>query len=253
MEEHKKPDAPVTPPTTPTSAPASVNVDWNQMGTPIAIVIAGGLVALALIFGGNGGGAQVAQRPVEKNAPTKADIVPVSASDHILGNPDAPVKIIEYTDLECPFCKRFHGTMQQIVSEFDGQVAWVVRNFPLEQLHPNAPLLALTAECIASTAGNDAYWKFLDEIVVVAPLNTPFPMAELDATVSKFAPLAPVTACVEAGTHVEKIQREIGEAVASGGNGTPHSIIIDKKGNPTLIQGAQPVEVVRAAVQKALK
>jgi protein-disulfide isomerase len=249
MEEQKKSEAPVTPPT---PAAASTTVDWNQMGTPIAIVIAGGLVAAALIFGGNGGGAP-AQKPVVKDAPSKADIIPVAAGDHIFGNPEAPVKIIEYTDLECPFCKRFHGTMQQIVQEFDGQVAWVVRNFPLEQLHPNAPLLALTAECIASTAGNDAYWKFLDEIVVVAPLNTPFPMNQLDATVTKFAPLDAVKACVTAGTHVEKIQKQIAEAVASGGNGTPHSIIIDKKGNPTLIQGAQPVEVVRAAVEKALK
>ncbi len=253
MEEHKAPEAPVTPPTSPTSGSGSTSVDWNQMGTPIAIVIAGGLVALALVFGGNGGGAQVAQRPAEKQAPTKDQVVAVSPSDHILGNPDAPVKIIEYTDLECPFCKRFHGTMQQIVTEFDGQVAWVIRNFPLEQLHPNAPALAETAECIASVAGNDAYWKFLDEIVVIAPLNTPFPMNQLDATVAKFAPLDAVKACVTAGTHVEKIQQQIAEAVESGGNGTPHSIIIDKKGNPTLIQGAQPIEVVRAAVQKALK
>lgn len=224
----------------------------NEMGTPIAIVIAGGLIAAAVYFSGGGSPVQQANQP-QPSGPAKADVVAVSASDHIFGNPNAPIKIIEYTDLECPFCKRFHGTMKQIVSEFDGQVAWVIRNFPLEQLHPNAPALAEAAECIASTAGNDAYWKFLDEIIVVAPLNTPFPMAKLDATISKVAALAPVQACIAAGTHKAKIKKETGDAVASGGNGTPHNILLDKKGNPTLIAGAQPVEVVRTAVQKALK
>lgn len=226
----------------------------QDMGTPIAIVIAGALVAAAVFFGaGTGSGTVGTNQPAQPTGPTKADVVAVSPSDHILGNPDAPIKIIEYTDLECPFCKRFHSTMQQIVTEFDGEVAWVIRNFPLEQLHPNAPALAEVAECIASTAGNDAYWKFLDEIITVAPLNTPFPMAQLDASITKVATLGPVKACVTAGTHKAKIQKETSDAVASGGNGTPHNILLDKKGNPTLIAGAQPVEVVRAAVQKALK
>ncbi len=226
----------------------------NEMSTPIAIVIAGALIAVAVYFSGGGTGApSQAQQPTQPTGPSKADIVAVAPTDHVFGNPNAPIKIIEYTDLECPFCKRFHGTMKQVVTEFDGQVAWVIRNFPLEQLHPNAPALAEAAECVASVAGNDAYWKFLDEIIVVAPLNTPFPMAQLDATISKVATLGPVKACIAAGTHKEKIQKETADAVASGGNGTPHNILLDKKGNPTLIAGAQPVEVVRAAVQKALK
>lgn len=225
----------------------------NEMSTPIAIVVAGGLIALAVYFSGGGSAGVSGPQPQQPTGPSKADIVAVSPTDHIFGNPNAPIKIIEYTDLECPFCKRFHGTMQQIVQEFDGQVAWVLRNFPLEQLHPNAPALAEAAECVASTAGNDAYWKFLDEMFTLAPLNTPFPMAQLDATISKVATLAPVKACITAGTHRAKVEKEIADAVASGGNGTPHNILLDKKGNPTLIAGAQPVEVVRAAVQKALK
>lgn len=225
----------------------------NEMSTPIAIVVAGALIAVAVYFSGGGSAVVAGPQPQQPTGPTKADVVAVSPTEHIFGNPNAPIKIIEYTDLECPFCKRFHGTMQQIVQEFDGQVAWVLRNFPLDQLHPNAPLLAETAECVASTAGNDAYWKFLDEIFTIAPLNTPFPMAQLDATVSKVAQLAPVKACVTAGTHKAKIAQQIQEAIKSGGNGTPHNILLDKKGNPTLIAGAQPVEVVRAAVQKALK
>lgn len=224
----------------------------QKLGMPLAIVIAGGFIAVALYFGG---GAAPAAAPLEQNNPTTAqpDVVPVTAADHIFGNPSALIKIIEYTDLECPFCKRFHDTMKQVVAESNGNVAWIMRNFPLTQLHPNAPALAEAAECVASVAGNDAYWKFLDEMFIVAPLNTPFPMDKLDTTISKVATLAPVKACISAGTHKEKIQKEASDAVASGGNGTPHNILLDKKGNPTLISGAQPYEVVKAAVEAALK
>lgn len=223
----------------------------TEMSTPIAIVIAGALVAAAVYFGG-GSGAPVGQAP-QPSGPTKADIAPVTAADHIYGDSNAPIKIIEYSDLECPFCKRFHETMKRVVADSNGQVAWVYRNFPLAQLHPNAQALAEAAECVASVAGNDAYWKFLDEIFALAPLNTPFPMPQLDATISKVASLAPVKACIAAGTHKAKIEKHVQDAIASGGNGTPHNILLDKKGNPTLIAGAQPYEVVMAAVKKAIK
>ena len=60
---------------------------------------------------------------------------PVSDGDHILGDKNASVKIVEFSDTECPFCKRFHTTMQQVVKDNNGQVAWVYRHFPLDQLH----------------------------------------------------------------------------------------------------------------------
>lgn len=230
--------------------------DLSQMGTPVAIVIAGALVALALYFGGGTGGPAAVNQPAEKQGPTKADIVAVSATDHIIGDPNAPIKIIEYTDLECPFCKQFHGTMNQIMSTLgkEGKVAWVIRNFPLEQLHPNAPKLAEAAECVAEQGGSTAYLAFLDELFRVAPLNTPFDFSKLDATVTKAGVnLGTFKTCYASGKFKDKIAQEIQDAIRSGGTGTPHNILIDKKGNPTLIAGAQPLEVVRAAIEKALK
>ncbi len=230
------------------------NSDQSQMSTPIAIIIAGALVAAAVYFGGDGVPSGTdSVRGSQPSGLGTAAVVAISMSDHIYGNPNAPIKIVEYSDLECPFCKRFHETMKRVVADSNGQVAWVYRNFPLAQLHPNAQGLAEAAECVASVAGNDAYWKFLDEIFATAPLNTPFPMSELDTAITKVATLAPVKACINLGTHKAKIAKEVQDAVASGGNGTPHNILLDKKGNPTVIQGAQPYEVVMAAVDKALK
>ena len=89
---------------------------------------------------------QVQKEPVG----TTDAVRPVTREDHIKGNPDAPIKIVEYSDFECPFCKRFHDTMNEVMSEVDnGQVAWVFRHFPLDQLHPvKARAVAVASECV---------------------------------------------------------------------------------------------------------
>lgn len=92
-------------------------------------------------------------------------IEPVNDSDHLLGNPNAPVLMVEYSDLECPFCQRFHPTMKQALDEYEGQIAWVYRHFPLDALHPNARKAAEASECVAKVAGNDKFWEFIDELI----------------------------------------------------------------------------------------
>lgn len=94
---------------------------------------------------------------------TDLSIVPaVTDQDHIRGSQDAKVTLVEYSDFDCPFCSRFHTTTQQILEEYDGQVRLVYRDFPIPQLHPNAPKVAEAAECIAAQNGEDAFWSFAD-------------------------------------------------------------------------------------------
>lgn len=93
------------------------------------------------------------------------DVVPVDfEKDHILGDKDADIAIIEYTDFQCPFCHRVHPTHQQLVKEYDGKVMWVERHFPLN-FHPEAVPLANGAECAAELGGNDAFWAFSDKVM----------------------------------------------------------------------------------------
>ena len=92
------------------------------------------------------------------------DMAPVTAEDHIRGSLDADIIIVEYSDFECPFCARFHPTMGQIVNEYDGKVAWVYRQFPLEQIHAKARPLAEGSECVAELGGNDAFWAYTDYV-----------------------------------------------------------------------------------------
>src|SRR3989344_533240 len=119
----------------------------------VSILIAGVLIAGAVIYSNNGGsGANVANIGDDvvgdnTGSPTKIAFRPIDDTDHIRGDKNAPVKIIEYSDLECPFCKRFHPTLQQAVDEYKGKVAWVYRHFPLDALHSKADKEAEAAEC----------------------------------------------------------------------------------------------------------
>ena len=81
----------------------------------------------------------------------------------VQGDENAPVTIVEFTDYECPFCARFHPTMDQIVDEYGGRVAWVYRHFPLPS-HPKAEPLARGSECITELGGNDAFWVYTDYV-----------------------------------------------------------------------------------------
>lgn len=226
----------------------------QNLAIPVAIVVAGAIIAAALFFAGRGAAPIGAPNGQASGDPSL--VPPVTQADHILGNPDAPIVVIEYSDIECPFCKQFHLTMKQIMSEYGdaGQVAWVYRNFPLTQLHPNAPRLAETAECVASVSGNRAYWNFLDEIFAIAPGNTQFPMNRLNEAVQNVgASVGEVEACVDAGTFRARVEKDFNDAVATGGQGTPHNIIVTRAGSVIPVPGAQPYNQMRAIIETIIQ
>jgi len=101
---------------------------------------------------------------VEKYSADKAAKLPkLTSSDHVRGDRNADVLLIEYSDFQCPFCQRFHPTAQQALDE-NKEVALVYRHFPLDQLHPLARPAALASECVAEIGGDEAFWKFADEV-----------------------------------------------------------------------------------------
>ncbi len=225
----------------------------NGLSIPFAIIIAGAFIAGALYFAGR----DTAPTPSVPGDTSGAveEVKPLSAQDHILGNPDADILIVEYSDLECPFCKQFHVTMQQIMTEYggSGKVAWVYRHFPLTQLHPNAPRLAEASECVAALGGNSAFWKFLDEVFALAPINSFFPMDKLTETAEKVGvSRAAFEQCLGAGTYKQLVEDQFNDAIATGGQGTPHNILILKNGKPVALSGAQPYATVRSVIEAIL-
>jgi hypothetical protein len=84
------------------------------------------------------------------------------SSDHYKGSVNPEITIIEYSDFECPFCSRIHGTLEQLVRENDN-IAWAYRHLPLG-FHPQAYPAAIASECVAREEGNEAFWLFTDAL-----------------------------------------------------------------------------------------
>jgi len=244
----------------------------SNMLVPGAIIIAGVLIAGAIVYSGNssflgqGGGSAAPQRAAvadsggtgtvqPSDAPSSTEnIKAVTSDDHIRGSIDAPVKIVEFSDLECPFCKRFHSTLQQVYDEYDGDVAWVYRHFPLDALHPKARKEAEATECAAELGGNEKFWAYLDRIMEVTPSNNRLDESELPKIAAHVGlNVQEFQACLDSGRHKDKVESDVQDALASGGLGTPYSILIGPDGKKAVISGAQPYAQVKSAVDAALK
>ena len=114
---------------------------------------------------------QIADALKNEKQPIATQMRPVSSDEHILGNANAKIIVVEYSDLECPFCKVFHNTMHQVVEKSNGDVAWVYRQYPIPQLHPKAFHEAEATECAWEQGGNKAFWKYIDKVFEITPSN----------------------------------------------------------------------------------
>lgn len=224
----------------------------QNLAIPLSIVIAGALIAAALYFSDN----NTSGRAAQGNEPrVTANIPAVTEKDWIIGNPNAKVKIVEYSDPECPFCRIFHTTMQRIMREYKdgGQVAWVYRHMPLAVLHQKAHDEAVAMQCAGILGGNEAFWKFTDALFAATPSNDGldhgmFPQFAKTAgiDVKKF------DAC-RAGEDAKKIvDASLSEAENLGIQGTPASFVVVND-EQVSIDGAQPYEVVKKIVEEVLK
>jgi len=196
---------------------------------------------------------QQEQREADARA---ANFRPVSKTrDHIRGNPDAPVALVEFSDFECPFCKAFHGTVKRLVNESGGQLKWVYRHFPIEELHSKARKEAIASECAAELGGNDAFWKFADRFFELTPSNN---RTDIDTVLPRIASeigldKARFASCVASGRHDLRVAEDIREATVTGGRGTPWSILVSKTGKTYPLSGAQPYAAVKQLVKLVRK
>lgn len=236
-------------------------IQKNTLAMPIAVIIAGVLIAGAVIYSGGKtpNTAKVPNQPqqvAQQETGNLDAMTPVSSSDHIRGNPDAPVKIVEYSDTECPFCKRFHTTMKEVMDQYgkDGKVAWVYRHFPLDQLHSKARKEAVALECAGEQGGNDKFWEYTDRLYEITPANDGLDLAELPKIAGYVGlDVGKFNTCLESGKYDKHIQDEVENAQATGGNGTPWSIVVGKDGKKYPLSGAQPISAIKQLIDLAGK
>ena len=228
----------------------------NKLLVPASIIIAAIVVAGALFMVNK----EDSQPKNDVDITKKEDVnfaenmKPLSENDHILGSPNANIIIVEYSDTECPYCKKFHETMHQVIDEYgkDGKVAWIYRHFPIAQLHLKAAKEAEASECAFDQGGNTAFWTYIDKIYEITPSNNDLDPKKLPE-IAEGIGLDGVEfkRCLNDGDNKKKVADSVTDAIASDGRGTPHNIMLvgDEK---IEIPGAQPFSIVKNLIDTIL-
>lgn len=221
---------------------------------PMAIVVAGIIIAIALIYASPDKNLGEPLAAVNNTVSSLDKVKPSTVSDHIFGDPNAPIKIVEFSDTECPYCAIFHPTMKRIVKDYNGRVAWIYRHFPIDSIHPKSRKEAEATECAAELGGNDVFWEYLNRIFEITPSNNGLDPVEL-FNVAKYVGLDSVAfeKCLNSGKYAAEVEKDYRDAIASGAQGTPYSIIIAPKGGKSLINGAQSYNSIRQMVDDVLE
>jgi len=183
--------------------------------------------------------------PQGPTADQLANVPEITSEDHVRGDRNADIMLIEYSDFECPFCASFHPTMKAVLDKYDGQVAWVYRNFPLS-FHPSAEPLAVAAECVAKIGGEDAYWSYADALFERQGQITAANAAEVAGEFGLST--SAVQDCMDNQETLELVQEQFSAGGAAGISGTPGTILVTKNGDYELISGALPQAQVEQVI-----
>ena len=170
------------------------------------------------------------------------DLAPdLNANDHVRGDRNAPIVMIEYADLECPYCRQVHPTMQQLMKDYPGKVMWVYRYYPLD-FHQHAQAAAETAECVYTIGGNDKFWAFVDTVFANSE-KTPLDATSLNAwAIQSGVSQSALTACLQAGKSTQTVKDEQKAADDVGVRGTPAIYLVNQQTKDwEFVDGAQPI------------
>lgn len=193
---------------------------------------------------GYNSGAGTAGAKVGTTTPTDIDIV----DEPTIGNVDAPVTIIEFSDYECPFCGKWHSeSYENLKKDYidTGLVKLVFKDFPLS-FHDRATPTAIAANCVQAQLGNELYFEYHNTLFsnqqVLTDSNLKSWAVELGVDANQF------DTCVADPTMTTEVQEDFAEGASLGVSGTPSFFI-----NGNLVVGAQPYSVIKQAIDAELK
>ena len=197
---------------------------------------------------------------LQNQLPTKQAAEPVKISadnDPIIGNPDAPITIIEFSDFQCPFCARFNAqTLPSILEEYidQGKVKLVFRDFPIQSIHPNALPASVAAEC-----ANDQN-KFKEMHDILFEKQSEWNKLETAETLSLFSQYASnfeidqetFDSCLTSGKHIAEIKKDLEDGREYGVTGTPGFFVGNDQIGFVELKGAQPFESFKKVIDAQL-
>lgn len=226
------------------------------LGT-LGFIILGSCLLSGKCAGIGAGSPQIAAAAPAANAPDSGaptgPIPALAATDHVRGDKNAPLTIVEYSDFQCPFCSRFHPTMEQVMKDYAGKVRWVYRHFPLS-FHPNAQPAAIAGECAGQ---QNKFWEFADAMFLNQDANLEGDAATAEAFYLSTAKalglnMTKFDTCRKDPKILALVQADEQGGAGAGVSGTPGSFLIAQDGSVTSILGAQPYATVKAMIDAAL-
>lgn len=177
-----------------------------------------------------------------KSAAVSRVKVNVSNKDHFRGNKNAKITIVVYSDIQCPYCQRFHETMRQVVAAYPNEIKWVAKQFPLTSLHPYAKKAAEATECASD---QNKYWELTDKYYEnQEQLSDAYITAaaeEVGLDMVKF------NTCLSSGKYLSKVETDVLEGKKIGVQGTPGTFI-----NGVSIPGAVAFSEIDQAIKSEL-
>ena len=169
--------------------------------------------------------------------------VDVSADDDpVQGAAQAPVTIIEFSDFQCPYCRRVQPTLKRLLQEYDGMIKLVFRDFPLRNIHPEAQKAAEAAQCAAD---QQQFWPYHDKLFDTTRLHVEDLKKyaqELGLNTDQF------NTCLDTGKYAQEVERDLQDGVKAGVNATPSFFI---NGQP--VSGAVDYDRFKDMIEAALE
>ena len=217
------------------------------LGLALGVAIISTIAFLSLWLGGRGSFSlaslpNIFQINTVVNSNAGGGLAPITADDHIRGNPKAAITLVEYSDFECPFCGRLHPTMQQLLSEYDGQIRLVYRHFPLNSIHPNAQKAAEASECAAEQG---KFWEYHDLLFAnqqsLGTASLKIYAGQLGLGQNQF------DRCLDSSKYAVKVSADQQDGQINGVTGTPGTFV-----NGQLVKGAVPITTFQQIIQDLL-
>ena len=163
----------------------------------------------------------------------------ITDKDHVRGNKDAKVTLVEFSDFECPYCFKFEDTVSQILKNYPDKVRLVYKYFPLTSIHKNSQKAAEAAECAND---QNKFWEYHDALFAKQAQNLSVDLfksmaGELGLNQDQF------NSCLDSDKYLSRVQDNVKEGQADGVTGTPATFV-----NGKLLSGAQPIDAFKQMI-----